>query len=156
MAVTTVTYGARTEFANDSNLNSLGSTSLCAIGPVDNSGSGVAGADAFIVDFSISLASSSVSSTGTLTAYLIQSSVSTSSGFTDGISPTGASVTVVNAKVVYVANANTNSQVVADTFRLPVPDPAKYWSLVWLNGSGAALKSSANSVYYLPITYTTQ
>jgi hypothetical protein len=157
MPTTTTNYGTRTEFADDSNLNSLAASAACGLGPVDNSSAGLAGADAFLVDFSITLAASGVSSTGILTFYLIQSAQSTTTGFTDGISPTGTSVagSIKNAKPVAIYNAIANSQVVEDTFRLPVPDPSKYWSLVASNGSGAALAGSGNSVFFTPITYVT-
>jgi hypothetical protein len=153
MADTLITYGTRTEFGSDSNLVSLASGTACGVGAVDNSG----GQDAYVVDLTIVLASTGVSSTGTIIVYLIQSSVSTSSGFTDGISPTGTSVggSIKNAIVVATLNANANSQTVAATFRLPVPDPSKYWSLVISNGSGATLASSGHSVFYTAIKYTT-
>jgi hypothetical protein len=153
MASATTTFGTQTAFGSVANLNSLTSAAACAIGAVDTSATG---ALAFEIDFSITLAASAVSSTGVLTFYLIQSMTSTSSGFSDGISPTGTSVasSIKNATIIRTYNANANSQVVADTFYLPVPAPAKYWSLVVSNGSGATLASSGHSFNYTPITET--
>lgn len=160
--ITSIQYNSnainRTAFSSASNLNSLASGAACALGVVDNSSASVGGADGFFVDVSIVLASSGVSATGTLVLYLIQSMVSTSAGFTDGISPSGSSVasSIKNAVPVATLNANANSQTVAFTFRLPVADPAEFWSIVVSNQSGAALASSGHTADFTPFTYQTQ
>ena len=152
MATSTISYGTRTAFGSAANLNSLASGAACALGAIDNT----AGNDGFIIDVSIVLGT--VAATGTLTIYLIQSSQSTTTGFADGISPTGASVagSILNAiPIRTLATPNSSGATVADTFRLPVADPAKYWSLVVLNGTGAALAASGHAVDYTSLTYAT-
>ncbi len=147
-----INFGSRTEFGSDSNLNSLANGSNCAIGAVDNH---TAGNNGYLVDFTIVGASSGVSATGTVVFYLIQAPNNSGSAgtYTDGISVTGSSVTLANARAVYTANLTANSQTINDCFRLPVVDPAQFWSLVVKNASGAAFASSGNTMYYTPYTY---
>ena len=160
--ITSVQYSSngvgRTALGSVANLSSLATGTAAGIGAIDNSGSGCAGADGFLIDLSVALAASGVSSTGTLVIYLIQSQQSTTTGFTDGISPTGTSVagSIKNAIPIKTYQANTNGQVIQDTFRLPVPDPAEYSGIVVANNSGAALASSGHSVDFTPYVYLTQ
>jgi hypothetical protein len=153
MAVTNATYGSRTEFTSDSNLNSLANGTAKPLGVVDSTATNAVG---YKVEIEAALASTGVSATGTITVYLIEAATNTTTTFTDGINPAGTSaVTVVNARPIRVLNANMASTTVYDTFDLPVVNAPKYWSLVISNGSGAAFASSGNGVWYTPVTYTT-
>lgn len=141
----------RTPFGSVSNLDSMAANTAAALGAVDNTAAGCNGAEAFVIDLAIVLGT--VSATGTITLYLIQSAISTSSGFTDGISPTGTGVqgSILNATPVkQIATPNSSGATVSVTFTLPVPYPAPYWTLVAL--STVALASSGHVVDYTPIS----
>jgi hypothetical protein len=148
-------FGAQTAFGSVANLNGLAIASACALGGVDST-SFTPGVLGFQIDFSIPLAATGVSAAGYVTAYLIASATSTSAGFTDGITPGGASVAsaLKNARPVYQGAANANGQVVADTFVLPVVWPPRYWTLVWLNGTAAAFGTGC-ACNYTPLYETT-
>lgn len=153
MSTTTTTYGTRTEYGTDSNLNSLASAATKPIGAIDNSSTGACG---FLIDYTIVLASSSVSSTGTISFFLMTSGDGTN--YTDGISPTASTDQtsgMKNAamKLVHTAIANANSQTCRDSFELPRTFAPKYHTLLIQNNSGAALASSGHSVYYTPINF---
>lgn len=153
MPTQSILYGTRTEFPNDTNLNSLASNSTVPIGGVTNTSTLAVG---FKIDCSIYLASTGVTSTGTLTVYLIESVDGTN--YTDGInnitSNTNQSSNIKNAPVVQYLQANANSQVVRVVFDLPKQFAPKYFSLLVNNGTGAALSSASNNVYYSDINYT--
>lgn len=154
MSTLAPSYGSRTEFGSDANLNGLTNGQAKPLGKVDNS---TTPADAFKVDLTIALNSVGVSSSGTVTVYLIEAALDTTTTYTDQINPAGSTdVTSLlkNARPIRTYAANAVSQVVQDTFTLPVLEPPKYWSLVVANGSGAALAASGNSAYFTPINYS--
>lgn len=152
MATVNIAYGTRTEFASDTNLNSLTSGQLKAVGAVDNS---TAKNDGFKIDATIKLATTGVTSTGVLTFYLAESA--DGSTYTDGLNVSTTAdqtSTIKNTPVVQIAQANANSQTVQVVFDLPKQFAPKYFTILVANGSGATLSSSGNTVYYTPITYT--
>ena len=154
MATVSIAYGTRTEFGNDGNLNSITNTTAVVIGPCDNSSTLAGG---FKIDATIKLASTGTTSTGSVTFYLIES-CDGGTTYTDNITnvttSSNQSASIKNAKVVFVATANANSQVVNVEFDLPVIAAPKKFSLIISNGSGATLSASGHSVYYTPINYT--
>ncbi len=153
MATVNIAYGTRTEFASDTNLNSLTSGQCKMLGVVANSATL---ADGFKIDATIVLATTGVTSTGTLTFYLVESADGTN--YTDGVSTSTTAdqtVSIKNAPVVQYVQANSSSQgTVRVVFDLPKQFAPKYFGILVSNGSGATLSSSGNSVYYTPITYT--
>ncbi len=153
MATTTVaiSYGTRTEYGTDANLNSLASNTAKAIGGVSNSSTKAVG---FKIDATIKLATTAVTSTGILTFYLVESADGGTT-YTDGINvTTTGTVTVVNAPVMLVVTANTNAQTINVVFDLPKQFSPKDHSIVVLNGTGASLLSTGNAIFYTPITYS--
>jgi hypothetical protein len=150
MATIQPSYGTRSAFPNMSNLNSLAAGAVVGLGAVDNT---TTLADNYKIDTNIVLASAGVSATGTLVYYLIESGDGIS--YTDNLNPGGTGlVAPKNGKVVRVLNANSNSQVVIDTFDLPVITCPKKFGIIVANSSGAALPVSGNAVSFTPITYT--
>lgn len=147
-------YGTQTAFGSASNLNSLGSGAAKPLGvvttPTPPPSSNCIG---FWVDVSITPASASTSSTGTVTFYLIQS-FDGGTNYTDRINPAGTSdvaSSIKNARLVYTMSVNANSGTIAvfqGEFFLPLTAPAPKWSLVALNGSGTALPASTHSINY--------
>ncbi len=145
-------YGTRTEFGQDSAVNSLASGQAACVGAVDNSSTK---ADAFKIDLTLKLATTGVTSTGSIVVYMVESADGTN--YTDGINVTSTgnqASSIKNAPVVRVLNATANSQVIQVVFDLPAAHAPKNFSLVVSNGSGAAMLSSGNTAYYTPITYT--
>lgn len=148
-------YGTRTEYPNDSNLNSLANGQAKPIGAVDNASLSPTPAMGFKVDATIVLGSSGVSSTGTIPIYLLESADGTN--YTDGITVTSSSdqtSNIKNAVIVASPNANANSQTVRIVFDLPRLFAPKKHSLLFSNSTGAAFASSGHSVYYTPINFT--
>lgn len=151
MATVNIAYGTRTEFASDTNLNSLSSNQCKMLGVVANS---ALLADGFKIDATIVLASTGVTSTGTLTFYLVESADGTN--YTDGVSTSTTAdqtASIKNAPVVQYVQANA-SYTVRVVFDVPKQFAPKYFGLLLSNGSGATLSSTGHSVYYTPITYT--
>ena len=146
-------YGTRTQFSQDTALNSLASAGAVCVGAVDN---GTTKADGHKLDLTLKLATTGVTSTGTVVVYLHES---TDGGTTyaDGINVTSTgnqASSVKNAPVVRVLAANANSQTINVAFDLPAIHAPKNFAIVVSNGSGATLSSTGHSVYYTPITYT--
>ncbi len=155
MATTTlsISYGTRTEYGTDTNLNTLLSLNAKAVGGVTNSSTKVVG---FKIDATLRLATTGVTSTGSLTFYLVESADGGTT-YTDGINVTSTgdqSASLKAARAIFVAPANANSQVINVVFDLPAPTAPKDHSIVLLNGSGATLLSTGNNMFYTPITYT--
>ena len=150
-------YGSRTAFSGASNLNSLSSGQAKPLGvvttPTPPPSTNCIG---FLIDISVTPNSAGTSSTGTLTLYLIQS-MDGGTYYTDRIDPAGTSdvaSSIKNAKLIKAMAVNANSgtiPVFQDDCFLPVVVPAPKWSLIALNGSGAALASSGHSVNYTPV-----
>ena len=162
MATQNISYGTETAFSSPgpSNLNSLANNAAKPVGVCDNSSTKAVGYKCYL---ELTLNSSGVSSTGTIEVYLLESTESTSADFTDGIDPTSSSdvaSSIKNAKLLAVFNANANSQVVKATLDLlgdffgSLRDCPKYFSLLIVNKSGAALASSGMEATFTPITYT--
>lgn len=159
MSTQNIAYGTDTAFGSASNLNSLANNAAKPLGAVDNS---TALALNEKVKLKMTLASTGVSSTGTIEVYALASNDNTD--WTDGISTsstTDVSASLKNAQLLAILNANANSQVVDFNFDLiqqggmnPLVDVPKYWALVVFNKSGAAIASSGNAATYTPITYT--
>lgn len=152
MSTVNVVYGTRTEFANDSNLNSLASSNAKQIGVIDNHTALNCG---FKIDAHVKLATTGVTSTGTLTFYACEST--DGSTYVDGINTTATTdqtSSIKNAPVVKTAQANANSQVVDVAFDYPGPCPPRYVCLLVSNGSGATVSSSGHSAYYTPFNWT--
>jgi hypothetical protein len=152
MSTVNVVYGTRTEFANDSNLNSLSSGQAKQIGVIDNHTALNCG---FKIEAYAKLATTGVTSTGTLTFYACESS--DGSSYVDGINTTATTdqtSSIKNAPVVKTAQANANSQVVDVMFDFPSQCPPRYVSILVSNGSGATLSSSAHSAYFTPYNWT--
>jgi hypothetical protein len=148
-----INYGTRTEYGTDTNVNSLASAAAKAIGGVSNSSTKCVG---FKIDATIKLATTGVTSSGILYFYLVESADGGTT-YTDGINVTSTgdqASSLKNATVVFIAQANANSQVINVVFDLLEQYAAKDHSLVVLNSSGATISSAGNSVYYTPITYT--
>lgn len=150
-------YGTRTAFSVASNLNSLVSTQAKPMGSVDTpTPPPSTPCLGFLIDISITPASASVSSTGVISVYLIQS-LDGGTNYTDRISPSGTSniaSSLKNAKLVRTMAVNAVSGTIAvfqDDFFLPVQCPAPKWSLVILNSTGADLPSSGHSINYTPV-----
>ncbi len=155
MATTTISisYGTRTEYGTDTNVNSLAANVAKPIGGVSNSSTKVVG---FKIDATIKLATTGVTSTGILTFYFVESADGGTT-YTDGINVTTTAdiaTSLKNATVVAIATANANSQIVNIVFDLPKQFAPKDHSLVILNGSAATILSTGNSIFYTPITYT--
>lgn len=153
MATVAISYGTRTEFPNDTNLNSIASNTIRAIGGVTNTSTSQL-ADGFKIDATVKLATTGVTTTGTLTFYLVESTDGTN--YTDGVNITTTSdqsSSVKNAPVVYVAQANANSQIVQVVFDLPKQFAPKFFSLLVSNGSGASLSSTGHNISYSAIQY---
>jgi hypothetical protein len=158
MGTISTNYGTRTAYPSVSNLASLASTNAVCVGNVNNSSS-VGGLSAtavgFKVDVKIVLAASGVSATGTLTFYLVEST-DAGTTYSDGISPSSGSnqaASLKNARLLFVATANANSQAVNASFELPGQLAPKDHSILVLNGSGAALAASGHAVDYTPVNF---
>lgn len=149
MAVRTIQPGTWTQFGSYTNLNSLANGAAKPLGVVDNS---TAKKPYARLEITVTLASSSVSSTGYIDWYLIRARQNTgASDWTDGISPTTTSdiaSSLKNARIIRRSSANANNQVVKEVFHLPVLYPGEYWTIVPLNGTGAAFASSGNDARY--------
>lgn len=147
-------YGTRTQFSQDTtSLASLASGQAVCVGAVDNS---TTKAVAHKIDMTIKLATTGVTSNGSLAVYLVESTDGGTT-YTDNINVTSTgnqASTIKNAPMVRSINANANSQIVQVAFDLPIVHAPKNFAIVVSNGSGAALSSSGHSVYYTPITYT--
>ena len=148
-------YGTRTQI-DGGNLNpggvGLPNGQCNALSAVDNH---AAGNDGYLVDYSLTC-SAAPTSGNTITFYLIQApSVAGSAGtYTDSIAPGAADVAPINAIPVRTLAVNTTTPyAVAGAFRLPVPEPAPFWTLLVRNGSGVALADSGNTVVVTPITH---
>lgn len=155
MATTTVSisYGTRTEYGSDANLNSTTSNQAKPVGGVSNSSSKVVG---YKIDATIKLATTGVTTTGTLTFYLLESADGGTT-YTDGINITSnadVASSIRNSPAIFVAVANVNSQIVNVVFDLPKQFAPKDHSVVVLNGTGASLSTAGNTMFYTPITYT--
>lgn len=152
MATQNIAYGTRTEFPNDANINSLPTGQCKAIGGVTNTSTL---ADGFKIDIAIYLATTGVTSTGSLTFYLAESADGTT--YNDGVNITTTgdqTSSIKNCPVVKTLAANANSQVVRVSWDLPGEYAPKYFSLLLSNGTGATISSTSNSAYYTPISYT--
>lgn len=150
-------YGTRTAFSGASNLNSLTNAQAKPMGavttPTPPPSSNCIG---FLIDISVTPASSGTSSTGVLSIYMVQS-MDGGTYYTDRIDPAGTSdvaSSIKNAKLVKTVNVNANSgtiPVFQDDFFLPVVAPAPKWSLVVLNSTGANLPASTHGINYTPV-----
>jgi hypothetical protein len=158
MATLTVNYGSETA-VTATNLNSLANNAAKVIGgaAVDNSSTKAVDFQLYV---EVTLGAASVSATGTLELYLIESSESTTLDFTDGIDPTSSSdisSSLKNAKRLAVFNANANAQVIKAVVNLSshpgVRNAPKYWAPVIYNKSGAALHASAHEMTQTAIKY---
>jgi hypothetical protein len=158
MATQTISYGTEAAFSSASNINSLASAAAKPLGAVDNSSALAVNYRCYL---KVTLNSTGVSSTGTLSIYLLEST--DNSNWSDGISPSGSSdiaSSVKNAKLLAVLTANANNQVIYYDFDIlgdlqgVMRDCPKYFSLVLLNSTGAALNGSGNAITNTPIKYT--
>lgn len=156
MAVQTINYGTETAFTV-TNINSLANNAAKPIGVVDNS---TTKALDYRVYLEVSLNTTGVSATGSLEIYLIESSESTTADFSDGIDPAGTadvSASIKNAPLLAILNANANSQIVraiidiGTDLRGLVRNCPKFWSVVVLNKSGAAILATGNEASYTAI-----
>ena len=155
MANQAIAYGTRTAFGSASNLNSLTNGQAKPMGAVTTTGNVVG----YLIDISITPASSSTSATGYMQIYLIEANDG-GTNYTDRINPAGTSdvtSTIKNARPIRQVVVNANSGTIGvfqDNFMLPVMYPANNWSLIVSNQSGANLPSSTHSIYYTPVYYT--
>ncbi|MCC6328990.1 MAG: hypothetical protein IT174_10770 [Acidobacteria bacterium] len=156
MATQTINYGTETAITA-TNINSLANNQAKPLPVVDNSSTKAIDAK---VHFEATLGSSGVSATGTIELYLLESTESTTADFSDGIDPTSASdvaASIKNATLLRILNANANSQVVKVIFDLTadvrneLANCPKYWSVLVLNKSGAALAASGHEANYTAI-----
>lgn len=156
MASRTIVFGTQTAFATVSNLNSLAAAAAKPLGKVDFSAVLALNAK---VNLEIALASSGVSSAGTLSVYLIESM--DDADYTDGIDLTGTSdiaASIKNARLLAVLVANANSQVVKACLDVvgagfpPIRVLPKYWGLVVLNNTGNTLAASGHDCDYSAVT----
>lgn len=158
MAAYKLNYGTRTAFSAEDNIHGLATSQAKPIGEVDNSATLALD---YMVFFRATLASSGVSSTGTIELLLIEKDDSGADKWTDGIDADGTSniaSSIKNAKLLEILAANSNSQEVICHFRLGdyIAHSPKYWSLVVYNKSGATLDAddADSDAYYTPITGT--
>ena len=158
MATQTINYAAEAAITA-TNLNSLANNAAKPLPAVDNSSTKAVD---YKVYFEATLGASGVSATGTLEIYLIESTEGVAPDYTDGIDPAGTSdiaSSIKNATLMRVLNANANGQVVRCVFDLTGDLRGtnrvcpKYWALVVLNKSGAALHASAHEVTQTAIKY---
>lgn len=155
MATETINYGSRAAFSVVSNLTSLANAAAKPLGAIDNSSNKAIG---FKVDLTVTLAGSSVSATGVIRVYLIESEDG-GTNYDDGINPSTTSdiaSSIKNALLIGTLTANANSQVVRATLDVPVFPrlfAPKHWTLVVLNESGTALHSSGHDAQVTPIKY---
>lgn len=155
MPTTTVSisYGSRTEYPTDTNLNNLASNNAKPIGGANNNTTKAVG---YKLDVTIKLATTGVTSSGIITIYLVESADGGTT-YTDGITITTTgdiASSLKNSEVIKTLSANANSQVINVTFDLPRQFAPKDHSLVILNGTGASFSTTGNNAFYTPITYT--
>lgn len=148
-----VTYGARTQLAQDSNLNSLANSQAKALGKIDLS----AGVNDLHIFFQATLAGSGISSTGTIEIYW--SGSQDDATYTDGIAPTGSgdvAASLKNSTLLAVLRADVNSQVVRRNIDVGsrLGSLPKFGTVVAVNKSGAALAASGNSCHFQTIVYS--
>lgn len=156
MASVTIAYGTRAAYSAVSNLNSQASAAARTIGAVDATATTPANPDGFKIDYTIRAATTGVTSTGTVTFYLVESADGGTT-YTDNLNvatTTDQAALVKNAKIIQVVRLDANSATAQDTFDLPRQFTPKNHTILVLNGSGAALLSSGNSISYTPITYS--
>ena len=156
MASVQISYGTRAAYPNVTTLNSQGSAVARTIGAISAT-TGITSANpvGFKIDATIKLATTGVTSTGTLAFYLVESADgSTYSDSLNAATTTDQAGSIKNSRLVYVAAANANSQVVQAVFDLPSIFTPLNHTLLIQNGSGAALSSAGNSISYTPIIYT--
>lgn len=153
MATLSISYGTRTEYATDTNLNSMASNVAKAMGAVSNTATS-GGFVGYKLDGTIYLATTGVTSTGTISIYMVESADGTN--YVDGINVTATtdqSSSIKSATILGTAPANANSQIVRIVFDLPRQFSPKYHSLLVSNGTAATFSSASNSFYYTPISY---
>lgn len=154
MATLSINYGTRTEYAVDTNLNSLAANAVKTVGAVANTATS-GGFIGYKVDLTVYLASTGVTSNGTVQVYMCESADGTN--YTDRINTTATTdqaSTIKNAVVIASPAANANSQIVSICLDLPRQFSPKYHSILVGNSTGAAFSSTSNSAYYTPISYT--
>lgn len=158
MGTIALNYGTRTAYPNVANLNTGASNGAWTVGNVNNTAAPAgltAPATGFKVDATIKLATTGVTSTGVVVFYLVESADGGTT-YTDGLNPSttaNQSSSVRNARVVFIAVASANSQVINVTFDLPTIAAPKDHTIMVSNGSGAALLSSGNTLSYIAINY---
>lgn len=142
-------------------LASLGSTNSRASTYIDNTTNLFLDA---LVSISTKTGASGVSSTGTINvyAYGTVNVGATSTTFTDGASGSDSAITVVNARLIGIFNANANATEyfagpfsVASAFGGDLP---QQWGIIFNNASGATLDTTAgnhNVVYQGLLAQTT-
>jgi hypothetical protein len=157
MATVTINYGTRTAFGSFSNLNSLANDNSKPTAHVDNTSTKA-------VDYAfwleLTLGASSVTATGYIEVYLLESQISGSGDTTDGIdmsTPANSDqdANIKNARKILVLTANANSQVVRYNGRLLdyIANVPNFWGLLIRNMSGAAFASSGHDGQYVPLKY---
>lgn len=157
MGTIAVNYGTRTAYPSASNVNSGASAGAWTVGNVNNTASPAglsALATGFKIDATIKLATTGVTSTGTVVFYLVESADGGTT-YTDGLSPTSTasqSASLKNARIVAVALASANSQIVNVSFELSGIPPKDHTILV-SNGSGAAFSASGHQISYVAVNY---
>lgn len=150
-----MSYNGPTQLEQYANLHSLPNGDTKPLGLIDLSSTGPA--DECRVQLIIPLASSGVSSTGTIEVYWIET-LAAADGYTDGISPTDTTDVESdrkNAPRLAILNANANSQVVnatIDIHRLIGAGWAR-GSLLIKNKSGATTAGTGADAQYSTATY---
>lgn len=146
-------FGTRTAFGLITNINNLANAEAKPLGAVDLSSElplDVA------IDFQATLAAAAVSATGSLGLFLIEGPAGGSTDYTDGIDPAGTAniaASLKNAMRIQTPVANVVNQVVRVRFRLReyLSSIPKFFSLVLLNSTGAAIIASGNDANWTPI-----
>lgn len=159
MAARNLAYGTRTAFGSVTNINSLANNAAKPLAQVDNATS-VKALD-YLLFVQATLASSGVSTTGTIEIYLLEAQASGAGNTTDGIdmatpATTDQAANIKNAKLLAVLAANASGQVVRWQGRLRdfIADVPNFFSLLIVNKSGAAIAATGNDAQYVAITET--
>lgn len=156
MASVSIGWGTRAAYSAVTNLNSQGSAAARTIGPVDGTATTPANPVGFKIDYTIKAATTGVTSTGTVTFYLIESADGGTT-YTDNMNAnttTDQASSIKNAVAIRQIKLDANSATAQGVFDLPGQFTPKNHTLLLLNSSGAALLSSGQSVSYTPMYYT--
>ena len=149
-------WGTRAAYPNVTNLNSQPSAASRTIGAVDATATTPANPVGFKVDYTFKTATTGVTTTGTISVYLLESADGGTT-YTDGMNAattTDQTSSIKNATAIKTIQANANSQTCTDTFDLPRNFCPKNHTLLIQNGTGAALLSSGNTLSVTPINFT--